>query len=105
MSAANGEYEYDRAWRERGEAERALRLWNRSQQSPRFVKGAGILGGIMGGLMICGAIKEMSWTSIPVILLGMLFASMLWVGPATLRDDERNREEAKATLKRLGVWK
>lgn len=105
MSAANGETEYQRAWRERGEAEQAFRQWQHSRQSPAFIKGVGVLGAIMGGLLICAAIKNWSAASIPIIFLGLLFASMAFTGPVVIRDQAKRRAEAEATLKRLKVWK
>jgi hypothetical protein len=100
------ETEYDRAWRERGEAEHALRLWQRNQSSPTFTKVMGVIGGVLGGLMICAANKDWNWGFSPIIvILGMLFSMLPFIGPSIIRDEERNRAKAEATLKRLGVWK
>lgn len=94
---------YKRAWRERGEAEAALRQWRKNQGSPAFYKFTGFLGILAGAVFMIGAIEEASWHSIPIAILGLLFLHLPFTVPAIIRDEAKARDEALATLRRLGI--
>jgi DMSO reductase anchor subunit len=98
------ETDYQRAWRERGEVEAALRKWNNNQSSPIFLKSVAIVGGLVGAAIVVGFIKEPSWTYVPVLFIAALFLSLLFLTPSMLRDEVKARAEAKETLERLGYW-
>lgn len=100
--------DYNLGWNERGQAEAALKQWYSSQGSPLFTKCFAIFVGIVGMLLIGYGLEAVidygQWTGLAVSILGMLFVTALIIAPSVLRDEARKREEAKATLQRLGVW-
>jgi hypothetical protein len=98
------ETEYDRAWRERGEAEAALRKWRQNQQSPTFIKGTAVFGGLVATAIVVGFISDPGWDYSPSLVLALIFATIPLLAPAMLRDQRKARAEAEATLKRLKVW-
>ena len=96
------ETDYDRAWRERGEAEAALRQWRNNQSSPGMLIGIATFAGFMGLLMLCLVIRDRQWIGLFFVVP---FLGLAVLTPWRIRDERRAREEAEVTLKRLGVWK
>lgn len=99
------ESDYQRAWRERGEVEYALRKWWHNQQSPVFLKVTGVFGGLVGGAMFCAFVSDPAWNYAPILIFAAMYAALPMLTPSILRRQAKARDEAKATLQRLGIWK
>lgn len=99
------ETDYDRAWRERGEAEAALRQWRNNQSSPTMIKTISTFAGLVGATLFCLFVREPSWDLAPALIFATMFYAMPFLSASMLRDEEQQREEARATLSRLGLWK
>lgn len=98
------ETDYQRAWRERGEVEEALRKWRRNRSSPAFTKGVAIMAVLVSGGIIGAFIADPSRSAAPVLFFAALFGALPFLTPSILRDEAKARAEAKATLEKFGLW-